>query len=41
MERRRHRTHWDHSLRKPVAIGLVAKTMTAYIILREHPLKPG
>ncbi|MFF9486954.1 D-alanyl-D-alanine carboxypeptidase [Streptomyces sp. NPDC014676] len=26
---------------KPVAIGSVAKTMTAYIILREHPLKPG
>ncbi|MBL1081996.1 D-alanyl-D-alanine carboxypeptidase [Streptomyces actinomycinicus] len=25
----------------PVAIGSVAKTMTAYIILREHPLKPG
>ncbi|MFB7460002.1 D-alanyl-D-alanine carboxypeptidase [Streptomyces sp. NPDC056188] len=24
---------------KPVAIGSVAKTMTAYIILREHPLK--
>ncbi|MFJ4515962.1 D-alanyl-D-alanine carboxypeptidase [Streptomyces sp. NPDC088816] len=26
---------------KPVPIGSVAKTMTAYIILREHPLKPG
>ncbi|MGC0376674.1 D-alanyl-D-alanine carboxypeptidase [Streptomyces sp. SAI-229] len=26
---------------EPVAIGSVAKTMTAYIILREHPLKPG
>ncbi|MDN5385679.1 D-alanyl-D-alanine carboxypeptidase [Streptomyces sp. LB8] len=26
---------------KPVAIGSVAKTMTAYVILREHPLKPG
>ncbi|MFF8524419.1 D-alanyl-D-alanine carboxypeptidase [Streptomyces werraensis] len=26
---------------RPVAIGSVAKTMTAYIILREHPLKPG
>ncbi|MEV3888732.1 D-alanyl-D-alanine carboxypeptidase [Streptomyces griseoincarnatus] len=26
---------------KPVAIGSVAKTMTAYIILRDHPLKPG
>ncbi|WP_428836598.1 D-alanyl-D-alanine carboxypeptidase [Streptomyces bangladeshensis] len=25
----------------PVAIGSVAKTMTAYIILKEHPLKPG
>ncbi|MFH7336791.1 D-alanyl-D-alanine carboxypeptidase [Streptomyces sp. KHY 26] len=25
----------------PVAIGSVAKTMTAYIILRDHPLKPG
>ncbi|MEU5087300.1 D-alanyl-D-alanine carboxypeptidase [Streptomyces sp. NPDC021356] len=26
---------------KPVAIGSVAKTMTAYIILRDHPLKVG
>nr|WP_225074679.1 D-alanyl-D-alanine carboxypeptidase [Streptomyces sp. CoT10] len=26
---------------KPVAIGSVAKTMTAYIILRDHPLKAG
>ncbi|WP_439948331.1 D-alanyl-D-alanine carboxypeptidase [Streptomyces sp. BBFR109] len=26
---------------KPAAIGSVAKTMTAYIILRDHPLKPG
>ncbi|MBN0044944.1 D-alanyl-D-alanine carboxypeptidase [Streptomyces actuosus] len=26
---------------KPVAIGSVAKTMTAYVILRDHPLKPG
>ncbi|POX65287.1 D-alanyl-D-alanine carboxypeptidase [Streptomyces sp. Ru62] len=25
----------------PVAIGSVAKTMTAYIILKDHPLKPG
>ncbi|WP_425086741.1 D-alanyl-D-alanine carboxypeptidase [Streptomyces cyanogenus] len=25
----------------PVAIGSVAKTMTAYIILKHHPLKPG
>lgn len=25
----------------PVAIGSVAKTMTTYIILKEHPLKPG
>ncbi|CAL2066210.1 Serine-type D-Ala-D-Ala carboxypeptidase [Streptomyces murinus] len=25
----------------PIAIGSVAKTMTAYIILRDHPLKPG
>ncbi|MGW3119768.1 D-alanyl-D-alanine carboxypeptidase [Streptomyces sp. NPDC001107] len=25
----------------PVAIGSVAKTMTSYIILRDHPLKPG
>jgi D-alanyl-D-alanine carboxypeptidase len=25
----------------PVPIGSVAKTMTAYIILRDHPLKPG
>jgi serine-type D-Ala-D-Ala carboxypeptidase (penicillin-binding protein 5/6) len=25
----------------PVAIGSVAKTMTSYIILKEHPLKPG
>jgi D-alanyl-D-alanine carboxypeptidase len=25
----------------PVAIGSVAKTMTAYLILRDHPLKPG
>lgn len=27
--------------RKPVAIGSVAKTMTSYIILRDHPLKAG
>ncbi|MFI7295178.1 D-alanyl-D-alanine carboxypeptidase [Streptomyces sp. NPDC050121] len=26
---------------KPVAIGSVAKTMTAYIILKDHPLKAG
>ncbi|MGW4818382.1 D-alanyl-D-alanine carboxypeptidase [Streptomyces sp. NPDC004227] len=26
---------------KPVAIGSVAKTMTAYVILRDHPLKDG
>ncbi|MDQ1027085.1 D-alanyl-D-alanine carboxypeptidase (penicillin-binding protein 5/6) [Streptomyces umbrinus] len=26
---------------KPVAIGSVAKAMTAYVILKEHPLKPG
>ncbi|MFC8709910.1 D-alanyl-D-alanine carboxypeptidase [Streptomyces sp. NPDC057197] len=26
---------------KPVAIGSVAKTMTSYIILRDHPLKVG
>ncbi|MFI9026543.1 hypothetical protein [Streptomyces sp. NPDC053560] len=26
---------------KPVPIGSVAKTMTAYIIMRDHPLKPG
>ncbi|RZB17518.1 D-alanyl-D-alanine carboxypeptidase [Streptomyces sp. F001] len=26
---------------KPVAIGSVAKAMTAYIILKEHPLKAG
>jgi D-alanyl-D-alanine carboxypeptidase len=26
---------------KPVAIGSVAKAMTAYLILKEHPLKPG
>ncbi|ANP57166.1 D-alanyl-D-alanine carboxypeptidase [Streptomyces griseochromogenes] len=25
----------------PVAIGSVAKTMTSFIILRDHPLKPG
>ncbi|MET8246169.1 D-alanyl-D-alanine carboxypeptidase, partial [Streptomyces sp. NPDC005202] len=25
----------------PVAIGSVAKTMTAYIVLKDHPLKPG
>ncbi|WP_031225545.1 D-alanyl-D-alanine carboxypeptidase [Streptomyces roseochromogenus] len=25
----------------PVAIGSVAKTMTSYIVLRDHPLKPG
>jgi serine-type D-Ala-D-Ala carboxypeptidase (penicillin-binding protein 5/6) len=25
----------------PVAIGSVAKTMTSYIILRDHPLRPG
>jgi D-alanyl-D-alanine carboxypeptidase len=32
----------DHFGRQtPVAIGSVAKTMTAYIILRDHPLKPG
>ncbi|MEV0602843.1 D-alanyl-D-alanine carboxypeptidase [Streptomyces sp. NPDC050315] len=26
---------------KPIPIGSVAKTMTAYIIMRDHPLKPG
>lgn len=26
---------------KPVPIGSVAKTMTAYIVLKDHPLKPG
>lgn len=26
---------------KPVAIGSVAKAMTAYVILKDHPLKPG
>ncbi|MFK0234346.1 D-alanyl-D-alanine carboxypeptidase [Streptomyces vinaceus] len=26
---------------KPVAIGSVAKTMTAYVILKDHPLKKG
>ncbi|WP_210581623.1 D-alanyl-D-alanine carboxypeptidase [Streptomyces sp. GESEQ-4] len=26
---------------KPVAIGSVAKAMTAYIVLKDHPLKPG
>ncbi|MGW3513404.1 D-alanyl-D-alanine carboxypeptidase, partial [Streptomyces sp. NPDC000994] len=26
---------------KPVAIGSVAKTMTAYVVLRDHPLKAG
>ncbi|MFI5794051.1 D-alanyl-D-alanine carboxypeptidase [Streptomyces sp. NPDC051677] len=26
---------------KPVAIGSVAKTMTAYIILKDHPMKAG
>ncbi|WP_435843440.1 D-alanyl-D-alanine carboxypeptidase [Streptomyces hirsutus] len=26
---------------KPVAIASVTKTMTAYVILRDHPLKPG
>lgn len=26
---------------KPVPIGSVAKTMTAYVILKNHPLKPG
>jgi len=32
----------DHfGAQKPVAIGSVAKTMTAYVILRDHPLKPG
>ncbi|GKQ36697.1 D-alanyl-D-alanine carboxypeptidase [Streptomyces sp. A012304] len=25
----------------PVAIGSVAKTMTAYVVLKSHPLKPG
>ncbi|MFJ6721145.1 hypothetical protein [Streptomyces sp. NPDC091259] len=25
---------------KPIAIGSVAKTMTAYVILKDHPLKP-
>ncbi|MFE9022197.1 D-alanyl-D-alanine carboxypeptidase [Streptomyces sp. NPDC007808] len=25
----------------PVAIGSVAKAMTAYIVLRDHPMKPG
>ncbi|MFE1858812.1 D-alanyl-D-alanine carboxypeptidase [Streptomyces anandii] len=32
----------DHFGRQtPVAIGSVAKTMTAYIVLKDHPLKPG
>ncbi|MBX9395048.1 D-alanyl-D-alanine carboxypeptidase [Streptomyces sp. TRM72054] len=26
---------------KPVAIGSVAKAMTAYVVLQKHPLKPG
>ncbi|TQE20573.1 D-alanyl-D-alanine carboxypeptidase [Streptomyces ipomoeae] len=26
---------------KPVAIGSVAKAMTAYVILKDHPMKPG
>ncbi|MEV3872479.1 D-alanyl-D-alanine carboxypeptidase [Streptomyces sp. NPDC049906] len=26
---------------KPVPIGSVAKAMTAYVILKEHPMKPG
>ncbi|WP_128375124.1 D-alanyl-D-alanine carboxypeptidase [Streptomyces cavernae] len=26
---------------KPVAIGSVAKAMTAYLILKDHPMKPG
>ncbi|WP_210589018.1 D-alanyl-D-alanine carboxypeptidase [Streptomyces sp. GESEQ-35] len=26
---------------KPVAIGSVAKAMTAYVVLKDHPLKPG
>ncbi|MYX97298.1 D-alanyl-D-alanine carboxypeptidase, partial [Streptomyces sp. SID486] len=34
-------TMGDFGKQTPVAIGSVAKTMTAYIILKEHPLKPG
>ncbi|QLJ06123.1 D-alanyl-D-alanine carboxypeptidase [Streptomyces sp. NEAU-sy36] len=34
-------TMGDFGKQTPVAIGSVAKTMTAYIILRDHPLKPG
>ncbi|POX39285.1 hypothetical protein C3486_19095 [Streptomyces sp. Ru73] len=31
----------SYGAQKPVPIGSVAKTMTAYIIMRDHPLKPG
>ncbi|MFR9673587.1 D-alanyl-D-alanine carboxypeptidase [Streptomyces sp. TR02-1] len=30
-----------HGEQKPVPIGSVAKTMTAYLVLREHPLEEG
>ncbi|WP_425582302.1 D-alanyl-D-alanine carboxypeptidase family protein, partial [Streptomyces synnematoformans] len=31
----------SYGKQKPVPIGSVAKVMTAYIILRDHPMKPG
>ncbi len=31
----------SYGAQKPIPIGSVAKTMTAYIIMRDHPLKPG
>ncbi|MER5597555.1 D-alanyl-D-alanine carboxypeptidase, partial [Streptomyces sp. NPDC002265] len=31
----------DFGKQTPVAIGSVAKAMTAYIVLKDHPMKPG
>ncbi|MGW1542532.1 D-alanyl-D-alanine carboxypeptidase [Streptomyces sp. NPDC002309] len=31
----------DFGKQEPVAIGSVAKAMTAYVVLKKHPLKPG
>ncbi|MFG2943815.1 D-alanyl-D-alanine carboxypeptidase [Streptomyces adustus] len=31
----------DFGQQTPVAIGSVAKAMTAYIVLKDHPMKPG
>ncbi|MET9835796.1 D-alanyl-D-alanine carboxypeptidase [Streptomyces sp. NPDC006385] len=34
-------TMGDFGEQKPVAIGSVAKAMTAYVVLKDHPMKPG